>query len=728
MKIQIKQNINIIILIIILLMSAVLVGTPLLPENVQIVYIILGIYSIIYFGYKVIKKEKVEIDKIDIFVMILTISSIIPLVARTYVSLSSTVYGILRSFALLSVYLIIKSECRKNGKSRKVIAGAVVTTTLILSIIGIDEIKLNLLKDIKTWLNYIFIQYDEVRIGSLFAYANAMAIVAGVGLLLCLGNIVQTKKWKIRILNIVLSIVLAITLILTYSRLVYIIFAIVLFIYCIILLRKVKINKKLSRVLIISGIVVITLATIYIVIGLQLSTKVVVNGEYQKILYSANPNTDYVLEFDMTSKIQNEENIIKITEKNKYFDDVNTTEYRIGDFEGVKKIEFHTKEQTAVMYINIRTQKDQGTIEIRNCKMNNENFILKYKLLPTQIVDKIKSISLKNKSAFERIVIIQDGLKLVQQSWLFGLGDNAWNTSQEAVHQYNYSAQEMHSWPVKIFIENGIVGIIAYIGIVVLVLKQLIHDLKNKKLSQMNIYMAIILLLLHGLVDFDMSFFYILLVFFSLLATIEFNDKKVEVKYGDTIYIIIIAVSIINIYVSAVGMHYKKNKDQLKVDSKYTEQVVYEIYNKLLPFDRNIKMKRIRILENAEELSASVLKDFIQTEKYYLKNTMLDYIEKYINKVIKEEKYSELDFALDYIKETEEFSIYSPNIQIGRLNNIQQIVKDLKEAQLEDYAKKFEEQLKKEVEEKEKYILDFEKARYEERQVEIYQREINKLK
>lgn len=754
---NIIQNINIIIIVILILLSTLLIGTPSYESNVQIVYILTSIFSICYFIiFKLIKKEKIITSKIDICIIVLVFSTLIPLIAKTYVSLSETIHIILKYFTVLNLYLITKSECRKNPKYIDIVLNTIIISILLLCIIGIDEINGNYLKDFKELVNYNYIQDEEIRIGSLFSYPNAMAVIAGAGFFLCLGYIFKKQdnsKVK-KVLYIIIALIMLITLILTYSRLVYILFALSIIIYGLILCKNynVKINKKT-----ITGLFIITLLVVlYIVIGLQVPSKVSINKQYQKIMYSVLPDEDYCFKFDIEATSTEEDGfLIEITEKDKYFDDVNITKIDFGSFSGEKEIKIHTQENTSVMYINIESKKESQSLLINNSYLNGEKFILKYKLLPTGIVEKVQSISFSNKSAWERLNFIKDALKIIKDNWLCGLGGNAWRTMQLKVQQYSYYASEVHCFIIQIFLENGIAGFLSCIGIIIFILIHLFKEIKNKEMNIQNISLAvaIMFILMHSLLDFDMSFFYILLIVFLMISVLK-KDKseiKKETKKSKIVnyllYIVLIIISIANIYTTTIEMYYKNDQIISKKGAIWTQQERFSTYYEILPFNKNIKIDKYGILINSWKQDNAELQGLIEniltTEKYtnsnlqlqtvyiYVESILKDYIEIYSeenNTKVDVDKLEKLDFALEYIKETEQFSKYRPDFQIIRLRNLKQIIKILQEAEITEYANKFEEQLEKEILEKEECILDYSNARYKKENVEKYKNSIEGIK
>ena len=731
-KMKKLKNINIIFLIIILLLSTLLIGTP-LSENTGIIYIISGIYGIIYFFRKIIKKEKIELNKIDIFVIILCFSTIIPYIARSYVSLEETINCILKYMSLLVVYLISRQEISKNEKYENILVNTIIFSIFLLCVIGLDEINLNLLKDFKIFIGYNQVQYDEVRIASLFSYPNTMAIVSGLGIFLTLSMLINTNKVKYKILYLVIGIIMLITFILTYSRLAYIFFTLFLILYIVLILKKYDIYKKINKKIIIAISSILVISILYIIVGLNIADKVEISNYYQKIFYNMTSNTDYKFSFEMKATGKEEDVKIILTEKNRFFDDVNRIEIPVGGYEGNKEILLHTKENTQVIYLEIDA-KENSKIEINNSYLNNKKLILKYKILPTNIVNKIESISINNKSAWERFVFIEDALKLVKDNWLFGLGGNAWRTTQTLTQQYNYYSSEVHSFLVQTFLEYGIIGFIAATAIIISLLYIFIKKIKDRStnVKYIGILLGILFVLAHSMLDFDMSFYYCLITVFLLMSiiidrNINSNNKEViELKNEKRIYIyilfyvIIIILLALTTYVSTISLMFEYKKENLIVSDVETEEQIYDKYYACLPFNKKIKI-RLYNVSNDKEKNIKILKELIENEKYDLDNIILINLVEYVKLLKKENLQMDEQYILEKIKETQNLEKYNPMAQFMRLNNIIQIVT------LVDNNKEIQEQFLDEIENKKQYILDAEKCRYNQDHVDIYKKEIERI-
>ena len=81
----------------------------------------------------------------------------------------------------------------------------------------------------------------------------------------------------------------------------------------------------------------------------------------------------------------------------------------------------------------------------------------------------------------------------------------------------------------------------------------------------------------------------------------------------------------------------------------------------------------------------------------------------------------------EYILETENFGIYQANSQMQRFGKLKSISLNLNKKGMKIYAEKVKEQLQKEIETKEKYILDSDKSRYSHKVENSYKRELEEF-
>ena len=730
---KIAENISIIIIVAVILLSALLIGSPLDTNNILVVYIICGVFSIAYY---ILLKEKIIQDRIDIWVSILSCSTLIPLILNTYVSLSGTIYSIIKYTCILNMFLITKNECRRNSKYKKIILNTVIISILILCLFGLDEIGGNYLKSIKQFIGYRDIGLKEGRIGSLFSYANAIAAIAGAGVFLCMGYVLTSKDIKIKLLYIMASIIMFITMILTYSRLIFIVFSLISIIYILILCKKYNIITKINKKIIYIFITMIILIIAYIVIGLKISAPLDVQEKFQKKIYNIQSQAKYKFEFDINATCDLKDNFnIKIVEKNEYLDTIKTTKIKLDNFTGKKQIDIETKKDTTAIYVIFERQEEQGKLIINKMTMNNEQIILKYKLLPTNLVFKIQEIDLTQKSAWQRFVYIGDAFKIIKENWIFGFGGDSWSKMLFKVQDYSYYAKETHSYPAQIFVENGILAFVSYIAVIICIIRVFFNEIKKQEMDfiKISVIIGMGVILLHSIFDTDMSYFYILLIVFIMMAILD-NSKRKENKINviqKIVLVVFILMSIATLAISSMEKYYYDHETIIIINDDKTVADILKIYHKLMPYNFNVKDRLCEeLLSNDNEQAINIIENIIKTEKYDNLNLNVERISKYVEAVIKVDKNidDKLGFAFKYVCDTEDFSKYRAELQLDRWFNLNQIIEQLYISNNIEYAEKFNEQLIKEIKEKEKCILDYKKGRYNKNKVELYTQKILEIK
>lgn len=658
-------------LVVLIFVSFILVGSPLLYNCVEInlITILFGTIFLIY--KKFIKKEKSIIEKIDVIVLAFLLSPIISIIFDTYISLKDTTLLIVKNISIFNIYLVLKNitDNNKNDFFLKVL----ITGGIFLALVGIEGLSSNCQIKIYEFLNIPNVLNIENRMYSTLGYANSFAILMAIMMFISLEKCSTKSEIYSGFIWLFCS-----TLLLSYSRSVLVL-SIIIFLFYLIVARK-KENVYKLYILLINGVLsliylklfnefsakslyyflwcftalffcisiiiakiisqkydiivkiktksYVIIASIGIVIvlvayfvGLNFDKPLVIfssKAETNEIKYKVSnivPNTKYVFTFDIDakSKLENKENyIIRVEEENKYLDTVQVHEIKINSYKGKKQIEFISSNETTEIAITFNTTYDkaQEGLKINSLKINEEKYVLDYLYLPVNLVKRIESINLNQKSLWERTVFWEDGFKIIKSNPIFGFGGNGWKYNYESFQSYAYSTSEAHSHFLQIWIDYGIIGMILYVAINIYVLYCLIVKWKNKNITLIDF--AFILLVVHSIIDFDMSFYIIMVIWAILLNITLFN--KYNTKSDKLIFVVIC----INILVGCMGVYTYKLND-INTYSFFEQNVnecISEIseYRKREKYDLNFEMYSYI---NYEEISDenldyiyNVLKDF----------------------------------------------------------------------------------------------------------------------
>ena len=183
--------------------------------------------------------------------------------------------------------------------------------------------------------------------------------------------------------------------------------------------------------------------------------------EVERHLSNINGEEKYHLKFeiDATTKEDNDTFKITVLERDPYWKDLKSTNIQFGSYQGNKEIELYTQKDTTDIYLvfNATEVNEDTKLEIKNFEINGKTKYLNYKFLPYDFVSKIENINLKTQSVIDREIYIKDAFKLIKDNWLFGIGGDGWYLRYADIQEYNYISREVHSYPVQILLEFGIV-------------------------------------------------------------------------------------------------------------------------------------------------------------------------------------------------------------------------------------------------------------------------------
>ena len=120
-------------LITIILLSFILIGSPLKYNCLELNIIVIAVGTILGI-YKIIKKE-ITIKKIDIAILIFYITPVIPLLFNTYSSLQETLITLVRNISLFNIYYIAKEILKEKDVNAEKILNAITISGVILVIL-----------------------------------------------------------------------------------------------------------------------------------------------------------------------------------------------------------------------------------------------------------------------------------------------------------------------------------------------------------------------------------------------------------------------------------------------------------------------------------------------------------------------------------------------------------------------------------------------------------------
>lgn len=605
------DNIGLIVILLAIILSNIFIGSN-IKDPIWIIQTIVSLFILIYLIVKKIQKEKYLIikGKIDIAVLIFMISTIISLIFNTYVSLEGTINFILKYWSVYGLYILTRNIVRDKEKI-KVVIKTITFSSIIPIIFGFDKFTINIFEPVYKFLNSVNI--EDTRMISTFGYANTLAGYLSFTICLAIGMLRNTQKKRNKILYCIYILISAITIILTQSKFVLAIDALIIIGF---IIKGIK-DKKIGKKWIIAGITAIILFFIYFFIAIQIAEPLVVTEEEKTcVIRGIESNKSYKLDFDIQTKTDKSYDVfeVSIVEVNRYFAENYLANFTLGDFSGTKTINIQTGEQVDHIEIRIKNSLNKE-MTISEFRIDDKPYILEYKIIPEPLVRVFTTFNFKNSSVWQRVDYWKDGIDIIKDNWLIGAGGNTWRTLYGQTQDYLYYAKEAHCYILEIWMSFGITGLLSYLFIIAITIQNVMAlQKKEKKYSNyMSIFLGISIIVIHSLMDFDMSYLIIEMLFYICIAILNKEDDKIQTKIkGTTIFAI--AIFLIISICNTLGLIADIIENETGINS-----------NKIAPWISRYKYNRIVYLENNQlerENKIEYIKRYIQEEPYNYQNTM----------------------------------------------------------------------------------------------------------
>lgn len=803
------QKIISIMLVLILCTSTLLIGIP-QGDNTYIVNILIAITAILSIINNR-KRKNIKINIEDIFLIIIVIASVIPIVFNKCVSLNNSVEYALRYISVSIMYFIIRTEARNNNKIINCIINTIIITAIFLIICGIDLMttkKIEYITNVIIGESRIFTY--EIRMGSLFMYPNAFAAYISISIFLVLSQIGEKRNSLQNTAYLVTLMWMFVGVISSESRLVLICLGVVMILYLTInknnILNNIK-NIGINGILaiIFTGIyfklislgmfgtiwglvLVFTLISIIanyilqkipekifqinikiiliailafiaiIIILLNIKSDLVIfKGEnaanvVRKQICRTLGERDYSLKLDIEAKSNIENNFaIIVVEKDKMYNEIKETPITIDNFIGTKEININLQEDTVEISIYFKSKESNQNTELRikSLYVNGKEIILNYKFLPTTIVNKILNSSVNNRNFLERVYFLKSAIVGAIDNNFIGIGGGGWQYIHSKYQEYNSLITEVHSYIGQLIIELGAIGIIAYLGIVILVIYRSMKYIRKQGKEISGLFCAILIIVLHSILDFEMSYFLIMLVTYSLIA-ILFSKTKGNSKLQINYKIVIIFASIIlfshtQINSQALYSQIYAEPQMLQSTSGYTEKLNLQAINvRINPYNlkylktyiKSWQIYRTSIKEiDKEDDKAFIIKTnnliekLYKNEPYYLNIEILELLKNNTIQLIKydekenTERYLELLLKIyNNIGITNKYRVMSI---MNQLNSISTLTEQLKNLNKFEGASKFEELTNEKIETIKKQVQEYKKCAITLEESQRYLRELN---
>lgn len=159
------------------------------------------------------------------------------------------------------------------------------------------------------------------------------------------------------------------------------------------------------------------------------------------------------------------------------------------------------------------------------------NLRLSRKLIGDSVSDRIENLFML-RSAFKRVSFYGDALDMFKDRPMTGGGGGAWEHLYLSYQDYRYTTSDVHSYPLQLLVEAGLFGAMMFLLTVAALAYKLIDLWRKPDVNQLLLWFGAVVLLGHSLIDFDFAFYSILLIFWALMAQLDF--PAIRKKPGQT--------------------------------------------------------------------------------------------------------------------------------------------------------------------------------------------------
>lgn len=158
-------------------------------------------------------------------------------------------------------------------------------------------------------------------------------------------------------------------------------------------------------------------------------------------------------------------------------------------------------------------------------------------VLPGDIGARLENINLQQHSLLERLTFYKDAAKVVKDYPIIGAGGGAWASIYEKYQNNPYTSRQAHSFVMQYLVEVGILGFLVLIAFLAFIFYKYIRgyikaDEQNRE-SYFVYFIIVLSILMHSLMDFNMSYVFLgILVFIGLAGMAATMDNRPVEKFS----------------------------------------------------------------------------------------------------------------------------------------------------------------------------------------------------
>ncbi len=148
------------------------------------------------------------------------------------------------------------------------------------------------------------------------------------------------------------------------------------------------------------------------------------------------------------------------------------------------------------------------------------------KVMPASITDRLANMDLKQANVQERFYFYRDAFKIIKDHPVFGVGRGGWKALYYSYQDFAYNSTEVHSFPLQVWVDSGIIGILSYlalwVGFIITIFKIMRRvEAPEYRAVAWTAAVAAVSVSAHSVIDFSLSLGSVAILMFALLGLVR---------------------------------------------------------------------------------------------------------------------------------------------------------------------------------------------------------------
>lgn len=305
------------------------------------------------------------------------------------------------------------------------------------------------------------------------------------------------------------------------------------------------------------------------------------------------------------------------------------------------------------IYVSENIERLQIVFNVTRCKVTvnslniGQNKVkLSYMFLPDNLVFRLKDTLTKDSNNTLRTVYYKDAMRLFKLSPIFGHGGEGFKSRYQEVQSEPYISSEVHSVPLQMLVEVGIIGVAIYLSLVVATYMLIFKLIKLRNKNGIIYLLIFTSYIVTSLFDLVFSFG-IMITLFGVIIGLVVNEYKEENRFGkdeykldnkSTLGMTKIAVLSISLMCLILITIYSANMYRASIISipETTEENLSDSYNRVGILEEKVRLDQynaeylIALLQEYTShislLNSIYMTTAVEQDKEILKNEVNTYI------------------------------------------------------------------------------------------------------